>query len=151
MINPDDLILVSVDDHICEPRDMFEGHVPDKYRDQAPRVVEEDDGVERWWYGNLRGRNIGLNAAAGKLQWLMEMDAFLRFHGLPAARRDNIAELMKRLKLEGKQRGFLDRYLAAPTWKVMAQTHDGKHHFTQFGAGSLEAADEDATRPDRRR
>jgi predicted TIM-barrel fold metal-dependent hydrolase len=54
---------------------MFEGHVPKKYRDQAPRVVEEDDGVEQWWYGNLRGRNIGLNAAAGKPREYFNLDA----------------------------------------------------------------------------
>ena len=70
----------------------------------------------------------------------MEMDAFLRFHGLPAAGRDRIAELMKLMKLENRQRGFLDRYVAAPTYKVMVQTPDGKHHFTQFGASTLEAA-----------
>ena len=75
MINPDELILVSVDDHICEPRDMFDAHVPAKYRDQAPRVVEEDDGVEQWWYGDLRGRNIGLNAAAGKSREYFNLDA----------------------------------------------------------------------------
>jgi dienelactone hydrolase len=80
------------------------------------------------------------NAAAGKLQWLMEMDAFLRFHGLPATARDRSAELMKLLKLEPRQRGFLDRYVAAPTYKVMVQTPDGKHHFTQFGASTLDAA-----------
>jgi dienelactone hydrolase len=79
-------------------------------------------------------------AAAGKLQWLMEMDAFLRFHALPAAGRDRVAELMKLLKLETRQRGFVDRYVAAPTYKVMVQTPDGKHHFTQFGAPSLEGA-----------
>jgi predicted TIM-barrel fold metal-dependent hydrolase len=75
MINPDELILVSVDDHICEPRDMFDAHVPAKYRDKAPRVVEEEDGVEQWWYGNLRGRNIGLNAAAGKSREYFNLDA----------------------------------------------------------------------------
>ena len=75
MINPDELILVSVDDHICEPREMFDAHVPDKYRDQAPRVVEEDDGVEQWWYGDIRGRNIGLNAAAGKPREYFNLDA----------------------------------------------------------------------------
>ena len=80
------------------------------------------------------------NTAAGKLQWLMEMDAFLRFHGLPAARRERAAELMKLLRIEDRHRGFLDRYLAAPTYKIMVQTPDGKHHFTQFGAGSLDAA-----------
>ena len=79
-------------------------------------------------------------AAAGKLQWLMEMDAFLRFHGLPAAGRDRAVELMKLLKLGSRQRGFVDRYVAAPTYKVMVQTPDGKHHFTQFGALSLEGA-----------
>ncbi len=79
-------------------------------------------------------------AGAGKLQWLMEMDAFLRFHGLPAASRDRVTDLMKLLKLEPRQRGFLDRYVAAPTYKVMVQTPDRKHHFTQFGAASLEGA-----------
>ncbi len=79
-------------------------------------------------------------AAAGKLQWLMEMDAFLRFHGLPAARRDNVAELMKLLQLDQRQRGFVDRYLAAPTYKVMVRTPDGKHHFTQYGATTLDRA-----------
>jgi dienelactone hydrolase len=79
-------------------------------------------------------------AAAGKLQWLMEMDAFLRFHGLPAAARDRTVELMKLLKLQSRQRGFLDRYVAAPTYKVLVQTPDGKHHFTQFGASTLDGA-----------
>ena len=62
----DDLILVSVDDHVCEPADMFDAHVPTKYKHLAPRVVEEEDGVQQWWYGDIRGRNLGLNAVAGK-------------------------------------------------------------------------------------
>ena len=62
----DDLILVSVDDHVCEPADMFDAHVPAKYKDLAPRVVEEEGGVQQWWYGDIRGRNLGLNAVAGK-------------------------------------------------------------------------------------
>ncbi len=41
----DEMILVSVDDHICEPADMFDAHVPEKYRDRAPRVVDDDDGI----------------------------------------------------------------------------------------------------------
>ena len=35
----DDLILVSVDDHIVEPPDMFERHVPGRWKEQAPRSV----------------------------------------------------------------------------------------------------------------
>src|SRR6187397_186476 len=58
----DDMILVSVDDHICEPADMFEGHVPEKYREFTPRVVTDDRGSQQWWYGDLKGRNLaGLN------------------------------------------------------------------------------------------
>ncbi len=61
-----DMILVSVDDHIAEPSDMFDGHVPDRYRDRAPRVVTDEHGYQQWWYGDLMGRNLGLNAVAGK-------------------------------------------------------------------------------------
>jgi len=62
----EDLILISVDDHICEPPDMFDQHVPVRYRDRAPRVVTQPNGTQQWWYGDIRGRNIGLNAVAGK-------------------------------------------------------------------------------------
>jgi hypothetical protein len=61
-----ELILVSVDDHICEPAGMFDAHVPARYRDAAPRVVDEADGAQQWYYGDIRGRNLGLNAVAGK-------------------------------------------------------------------------------------
>jgi predicted TIM-barrel fold metal-dependent hydrolase len=62
----EDMILISVDDHICEPADMFDAHVPARYRDRAPRVVTDERGFQQWWYGDLKGRNLGLNAVAGK-------------------------------------------------------------------------------------
>ena len=62
----DELILISVDDHICEPAEMFEGHVPARYRDATPRVVDQPDGSQQWYYGSIPGRNLGLNAVAGK-------------------------------------------------------------------------------------
>ena len=65
-VRADEMILVSVDDHICEPADMFAAHVPAKYREQMPRVVDEPDGSQQWFYGEIRGRNLGLNAVAGK-------------------------------------------------------------------------------------
>ena len=40
-MNADDLIMISVDDHVCEPPDMFEKHLPAKWADDAPRVVTE--------------------------------------------------------------------------------------------------------------
>jgi predicted TIM-barrel fold metal-dependent hydrolase len=54
---------------------MFDAHVPDRYRDQAPRVVVDDSGSQRWWYGNLPGRDLGLNAVAGKPREFFNIDA----------------------------------------------------------------------------
>jgi predicted TIM-barrel fold metal-dependent hydrolase len=62
----DDMILISVDDHIAEPADMFDAHVPAAYKDRAPRVVTDEHGFQQWWYGDKQGRNLGLNAVAGK-------------------------------------------------------------------------------------
>ncbi len=62
----EELILVSVDDHIVEPPDMFEGHLPAKWRDVAPRVVRKGDGTDVWAYDGKEIPNIGLNAVAGR-------------------------------------------------------------------------------------
>ena len=45
---------------------MFDAHVPAKYRDRAPRVLTDENGFQQWWYGENEGRNLGLNAVAGK-------------------------------------------------------------------------------------
>ena len=34
----DDFVLVSVDDHLVEPPDMFERHIPDKFKDDVPNT-----------------------------------------------------------------------------------------------------------------
>ncbi|WP_029430128.1 amidohydrolase family protein [Blastococcus sp. URHD0036] len=73
-MNKDDLILISVDDHISEPADMFDAHVPAKYKNQAPRVVQQEDGTQQWFYGELKGRNLGLNAVAGKPREMYNVD-----------------------------------------------------------------------------
>ena len=38
-------VLISVDDHIIEPPDMFVGRLPAALADRAPKVVETDDGT----------------------------------------------------------------------------------------------------------
>jgi len=65
-MRPDDLILVSVDDHVVEPPDLFEGHVPARYKDRAPRVVRKADGSDVWVFEGTPVPNIGLNAVAGR-------------------------------------------------------------------------------------
>jgi len=71
----EDLILISVDDHIAEPASMFDAHVPAKYKKYAPEVRTDENGIEQWWYGDLRGRNLGLNAVAGKPPEYFNVDA----------------------------------------------------------------------------
>jgi predicted TIM-barrel fold metal-dependent hydrolase len=72
--NADDLILISVDDHICEPADMFDAHVPAKWKEHAPKVIE-DDGRHQWVYFDRPGRDLGLNAVAGKPREMFNIDA----------------------------------------------------------------------------
>jgi len=62
----DDLVLISVDDHVVEPPDMFEGRLPAKYADQAPVVTRREDGTEIWRFDGKEATNIGLNAVAGR-------------------------------------------------------------------------------------
>ncbi len=62
----DEMILVSVDDHVVEPPDMFDNHLPAKYKDLAPKVIQADDGSDVWFYEDQQLPNIGLNAVAGK-------------------------------------------------------------------------------------
>jgi hypothetical protein len=65
-VRPDDLIMVSVDDHLVEPPTMFEGRLPQRYQDQAPRVERLDDGSDVWTFNGAQIPNIGLNAVAGR-------------------------------------------------------------------------------------
>ena len=62
----EELILVSVDDHLVEPPHLFDGHLPDRYAEQAPKVVRKDDGSDVWVFNDAQIPNIGLNAVAGR-------------------------------------------------------------------------------------
>ncbi len=64
-MNVDDLILVSVDDHVVEPPTMFDQHIPERYRDRAPKVLIDEQGNEYWQFEDERAMYMGLNAVAG--------------------------------------------------------------------------------------
>ena len=65
-MNIDDLILVSVDDHVVEPPDMFEGHISAKYKDMVPKLIQREDGTDAWVFEGQEATNVGLNAVAGR-------------------------------------------------------------------------------------
>jgi predicted TIM-barrel fold metal-dependent hydrolase len=65
-MNANDMILISVDDHLVEPADMFEGRLPAKFVERAPRVIRKPDGSDVWVFNGTEIPNIGLNAVAGR-------------------------------------------------------------------------------------
>ena len=70
--------LISVDDHLVEPPDLFEGRLPARLAEAAPCVVEDANGRQQWRYEGNSYPNIGLNAVVGrpKDQWSMEPARF---------------------------------------------------------------------------
>ena len=65
-MDAEDLILVSVDDHVVEPPTVFEGRLPAKYVDLAPKFVTRADGTSAWLYEGAELGNIALNSVAGR-------------------------------------------------------------------------------------
>jgi predicted TIM-barrel fold metal-dependent hydrolase len=61
-----DMIMISVDDHVVEPPTMFDNHISEKYRDVAPRIHHKKDGSDVWQFNGNIIPNIGLNAVAGR-------------------------------------------------------------------------------------
>lgn len=57
--------LVSIDDHVLEPPHLWQKWVPEKYRDNAPRIVVDGD-EEYWVYSGKKVPTNGLAAVAGK-------------------------------------------------------------------------------------
>ena len=48
----EDLILVSVDDRVIEPPNMFDGRLPAKYADRAPKSPPQYTWPEYMWLGS---------------------------------------------------------------------------------------------------
>ena len=67
--------LVSVDDHLIEPPDLFDGRMPGRLADAAPRVVTDPNGRQVWEYEGNTYPNVGLNAVVGRPRDEWSMDA----------------------------------------------------------------------------
>lgn len=67
--------VVSVDDHLIEPPDLFEGRMPASLADRAPRIVTDPDGRQAWVYEGNRYPNVGLNAVVGRPKEEWSLDA----------------------------------------------------------------------------
>jgi predicted TIM-barrel fold metal-dependent hydrolase len=68
--------VISVDDHLVEPADMFEGRLPRGLQDRAPRIVETAKGHEVWEFDGDRYTQVGMNAVAGRRPESVKVEPF---------------------------------------------------------------------------
>ena len=66
MAGVDDLILISVDDHLIEPPDLFVNHLPAAYLDRAPKLERNAEGSDVWVFNGIAMETVALNAVAGR-------------------------------------------------------------------------------------
>ena len=63
----DDLILVSVDDHVVEPPGLFDGRLSKRADERAPKLEVLSSGREVWMFEGTSLPNVGLNAVVGRV------------------------------------------------------------------------------------
>jgi predicted TIM-barrel fold metal-dependent hydrolase len=66
--------IISVDDHLVEPPDMFEDRVPARFAALAPRVVEDDRGHQLWEFDGNRYTQMAQNAVAGRKREFVKVE-----------------------------------------------------------------------------
>src|SRR4029453_14859211 len=70
--------IISVDDHLVEPPTMFEGRLPRRFQELAPKIVETAEGHEVWEFDGQLYFQVGLNAVVGRKRedWKVEPTRF---------------------------------------------------------------------------
>jgi predicted TIM-barrel fold metal-dependent hydrolase len=62
-----DMVIISVDDHISEPPDMFDRHLSGTDFETAPKLRTTEKGTNYWEYYGMRMPAVGLNAVVGRV------------------------------------------------------------------------------------
>ncbi|MBM3657895.1 MAG: amidohydrolase [Actinobacteria bacterium] len=76
--------VISVDDHVVEPPETFEGRLPAPLQDRAPRIVETDHGHQVWEFEEQRFFMVGANAVAGRRPDAVTREPFRFEHMRPS-------------------------------------------------------------------
>jgi predicted TIM-barrel fold metal-dependent hydrolase len=63
----DDMVMVSVDDHVSEPPDMFKRHLKGEDLATAPTFHVTANGNNYWEYDGKKKSSVGLNAVVGRV------------------------------------------------------------------------------------
>lgn len=91
--------IFSVDDHVVEPPDIFQGRFPAKYADQEPRVIDTENGGQAWRWLDRVLPNVGFNAVAGRPMEEQSSEPARFEHMRPGAW--NIHERVKDMDIDG--------------------------------------------------
>ena len=46
--------IIDCDQHVIEPPDLWEKYLPKKFQDQAPKLVQDEEGGDAWLWGSWR-------------------------------------------------------------------------------------------------
>jgi predicted TIM-barrel fold metal-dependent hydrolase len=65
-MNMNDMLVISVDDHITEPPDMFDKHLSPADLATAPKFCTDEQGKSYWSYQGMHMPSVGLNAVVGR-------------------------------------------------------------------------------------
>src|SRR5262249_7550019 len=70
--------IISVDDHLVEPPTMFDGRLPHRFQELAPKIIETVEGHEVWEFDGQLFFQVGLNAVVGRKRedWKVEPTRF---------------------------------------------------------------------------
>ena len=74
----DEMVIISVDDHITEPGNMFDQHLSGEALATAPKLLTLANGTNLWEYQGMKIPSVGLNAVVGrpKEEYGMEPTSF---------------------------------------------------------------------------
>ncbi len=61
-----EMMIISVDDHISEPPGMFDKHLSGEDLATAPKLLTTDNGTDYWEYQGMKMPSVGLNAVVGR-------------------------------------------------------------------------------------
>jgi predicted TIM-barrel fold metal-dependent hydrolase len=65
-VRMNDLVIISSDDHICEPPTMFDNQLSGELLATAPKLLTDRHGKNYWEYQGRKKGSVGLNAVVGR-------------------------------------------------------------------------------------
>lgn len=61
-----DMVIISVDDHISEPGNLFDNQLSGAELESAPKLLKDVTGGDVWVYQGIQFPSVGLNAVVGR-------------------------------------------------------------------------------------